>query len=105
MLAALHNGDRYHQEFAAGTAEDEAEVQGLDVRVTLSQPANFSGGFAFQQNFEGCLRTKDFSALAPGSIEHKFYCPRRGAFAGGLVAVDELHGGTVRVELISVSGP
>jgi hypothetical protein len=105
MLAAPHRGDRYYQEFAVGTAEDEAEVQGLDVRVALSEPANLSGGFAFQQNFEGCLRTKDFSALARGLIEHKFYCPRRGSFAGGLVAVDELHGGTVRVELISVSGP
>jgi hypothetical protein len=105
MLAAPQSGDRYHQEFAAGVAEDQALVIGTNVRVALAQPAKLSGGLAYQQFFEGCIKTKDFTALSPGLIEHKYYCSRKGSFAGGLVAVDELHGGTVRVELISVSGP
>jgi hypothetical protein len=41
------------------------------------------------------------SPLSPGSVEHKFYCPS----GGGLMLVNELHGGTVRVELIGSTLP
>jgi hypothetical protein len=104
MLAAPRNSDNYYQEFAKGIAEDQAQVEAIKTDVSLAAPAALFGGFAYQQNFAGCLKTKDYTALDPGHVEHKFYCPRRGSFAGGLVAVDELRGGTVRFELISVSG-
>ncbi len=105
MLAPPRKGDQYYQEFAAGVAEDQAQVVGDKVSVSVAAPVALFGGFAYQQNFADCLKTKDYTLLAPGSTEHKFYCPKRGSFPGGLVAVDELHGGTVRFELISVSGP
>ena len=105
MLAPPRKGDQYFQEIAKGIAEDQAAVVGTELRVAVAEPVSLFGGFAYQSSFSGCLKTKDFTALAPGSTEHKFYCPARGSFSGGLVAVDELHGRTVRFELVRVSGP
>ena len=46
--------------------------------------------------FTDCLKTKEWTPLERGHVEHKFYCP-----GIGLVAVDELKGRTVRFERVS----
>lgn len=58
--------DFYRQEFALGDAEDMAKVKSLSESVTVPyQPTPFTN----------CLKTKEFSPLSPGAIEHKFYAP------------------------------
>jgi hypothetical protein len=49
--------------------------------------------------YTGCLKTKEWNAVEPGSVEHKYYCPYT-----GLVLINELSGGkTVRVELVGLN--
>ena len=48
-------------------------------------------------NYKGCLKTKEWSPLEIGVIEHKYYCD------GLLLLVSELQGGTVRTELVDLS--
>jgi hypothetical protein len=90
MLAQPRVGDAYQQEFF----EDEAEDNGKVLR--LNAPVEIDAG-----SFAGCLKTKEWSPLEPGSIEHKYYCPS----AGGLMLVNELKGGTLRVEFIGNTLP
>ena len=45
-----------------------------------------------------CLKTKEWTPLDPGHVEHKFYCSD-GA-TGELARIDELKGKAVVVELI-----
>ena len=85
MLADPQPGDTYRQEFYEGEAEDYAEIVELDVTVTV--PAG---------TFDGCITTRDLSAIDPGLDEYKYYCP-----GVGNVLVEE---GDVRVELIAYSG-
>ncbi len=90
MLADPVPGISYRQEFYEGVAEDMAKVLRLDARVSVAYGS-----------FDGCLKTKEWSPLSPGAVEHKYYAP-----GIGLVLVEELTGGrTVHVELVSVSGP
>jgi len=86
MPAEPESGQSYHQEFQEGVAEDMART--LRTNDTVSVPYG---------TFTDVLVTKEWSPLEPGAIEHKYYA--RGV---GLVLVEELHGGTVRVELIDV---
>jgi len=90
MLAKPHSGDQYRQEFFAGHAEDEARVTSVGVNVVLKRDDAFPPG-----NFEDCIKTKEWSALEPGSVEQKFYCPDIGN-----VAVDEHHGKAFHFELV-----
>jgi len=87
-------GLHYMQELAEG-AEDMAKVLRTDARVTL-RAGQFAGVY------EGCMKTKEYTPLDPGAVEHKFYCP-----AGpGLVLIEELKAGkTVRVELVAIERP
>jgi hypothetical protein len=78
-------GMAYRQEYYAGEAEDQAEVLSLDEKVEV--PAG---------SYDGVLLTKDFTALDPDVLEHKFYA--RGV---GPVLVVQISGGTSREELIS----
>lgn len=91
MLAAPRSGDQYHQEVYTGFAEDEAKVIGVGIKVSLTRDDP-------PREFSNCLKTKEWTRLDPGSVEHKFYCP-----GIGLVAVDELHGGKLRFELTAPS--
>jgi len=86
MKASPAPGDRYHQEYYEGNAEDVAEVVALDVSVTLSDGTSYA-----------CLQTRDFTRLEPGANEYKYYAP-----GIGLVAEEIVGGGGERVELISV---
>jgi hypothetical protein len=84
-------GTWYQQEFLEGEAEDRSKVLRLNAKVSIGL-----GTYA------GCLRTKEYSPLSPGAVEHKNYCPE----GGGLLRVDELSGGrTVHEELIGDSLP
>ena len=90
MLAQPRVGDAYQQEFFEDEAEDRAKVLRLNARVAID------GG-----TFAGCLKTKEWSPLSPGSVEHKYYCPS----GGGLMLVNEFKGGTLRVEFIGNALP
>jgi len=93
MLGAPFPGASYRQEYFEGEAEDEAKVLRLNASVEIELGA-----------FEDCLVTKEYTALSPGEVEHKFYCRlSQGGF--GLTRVDELKGKTRRVEYIGDSLP
>ena len=48
-------------------------------------------------DFVDCLKTKEWTPLSPGVIEHKYYAP-----GVGLVFVQEHKGKSVKVELIDI---
>jgi hypothetical protein len=89
MLAEPEVGLAYQQEFYEGEAEDFAKVVKTDDAVSLQ----FS-----ESDYEGCLKTKEWTPLERGAVENKFYCPPFGE-----VLVTELKGKTLRVELIGDS--
>lgn len=90
MLANPTSGDQYYQEFYEGFAEDQAKITGVGTKVVLTREDAWPGS-----PFTGCLKTKEWSALSPGAVEQKYYCPDI-----GLVAIDEHHGKALHVELI-----
>jgi hypothetical protein len=76
----------YEQEFYEGEAEDMGKVLGLGVNVSIDLG-----------DYEDCLKTKEWTPLEPGAIEHKYYAP-----GVGLVYIEELKEKTVEVELIEI---
>jgi hypothetical protein len=90
MLAHPKVGDTYPQEFYAGHAEDRGDI--LSVTETVTTPYG---------TFHNCVETRDYSRLAPGMDEHKYYC------AGvGLVVTQDLPDGVgTREELQSLTSP
>jgi hypothetical protein len=63
MEASPAVGDFYRQEFSLGTAEDLAEVTGLNESVdVMGNPVDH------------CLKTEETSPLEPDALEDKFYC-------------------------------
>lgn len=83
MLADPSKGDFYQQEYYEDYAEDWGKVL----------------NFVPIDEFEDCLKTKEWSPLERGAIEHKYYCPDE-----GLLLIGEVSGGpTVWVELVDVS--
>jgi len=86
MLAAPHPGDSYRQEYYEGEAEDMGKVLKLNASVSVEYG-----------DFEDCLKTKEWTELEPGTIEHKYYAP-----GVGLVYIEELKGKTVKVELVEI---
>jgi len=93
MLKNPTSGDQYYQEFYEGHAEDQAKITGITVKVVLTREDAWPGS-----PFTGCLKTKEWSALSPGEVEQKFYCPDI-----GVVAVDEHHGKIFHFELVDPS--
>lgn len=83
MKARPMPGDTYYQEFAPGVAEDMASV------ISVSRSATVLG-----RTFNNVLLTKEWTALEPGSVEHKSYAP-------GIGLILEEKGGA-RLELIEV---
>jgi len=81
MLGDPGNGDFYRQEFYAEEAEDWGKVTTFIDTDELV-----------------CLKTKEWSPLETGHIEHKFYCSD--GDTGVLAWIDELKGKTVTVVLI-----
>ncbi len=86
MLADPMPGDCYQQEYYEGEAEDMGKVLKLNAKVSIEYG-----------DYEDCLKTKEWTPLEPGEIEHKYYAPGL-----GLVFIEELKGKTVEVELVNV---
>jgi hypothetical protein len=82
-------GDTYSQEDAPGVAEDRGQVLSLDAAATVPYGS-----------FTGLLKTKDFSALEPAVVEHKFFL--RGV---GSILEKEVRGGNERLALVKVVRP
>lgn len=87
MLGDPKIGQKYHQEFAPGIAEDMGQVLSLDESVSV--PAD---------DYENCLQTIDWTPLEPGHRELKYYCP-----SVGLVLELSPRGGRRRNELVKVN--
>jgi len=83
MRGAPRVGDSYRQEYLAGVAEDMGEVLSLEESATVPY-----GSFA------NVLKTKEWTPLEPGDVEHGYYA--RGV---GLILEVE---GDERLELVSV---
>lgn len=92
MLGSPKVGLSYQQEYYEDEAEDMARVLRLNAYVELESFGPFTD----------CLKTKEWTPLERGSIEHKFYCPQSTA---GLVLIEELKGKTVYVEYIGTALP
>ncbi len=87
MLAEPQKGLAYLQEYYEDEAEDMAQVKQTDAPVDIELGS-----------YEGCIKTKEWTPLEPGNVEHKYYCPPE-----GLVLINELKGKTKRVELVGDS--
>lgn len=86
MEAHPRPGDSYHQEFAPGVAEDQAQVLSLHDNVTVPFGS-----------FRDVLKTRDFSRLDPAGTEIKQYAP-----GIGFIRSRDLHGGMEFLELVSI---
>jgi hypothetical protein len=86
MKAVPQVGDSYRQEYYAGEAEDMAEV------LSLSETAAVASG-----SYENLLKTKEWTPLEPGLLEHKYY-----AAGIGMVLEVVVEGGSGRIELVSI---
>ena len=82
VLGNPYKGAFYQQEFYEGEAEDWGKVLNLT-----------------EKNGTKYMKTKEWSPLEPGAIEHKFYR----SFGGGgeLFLIEELKGKTVIVNLVA----
>jgi len=87
MLADPLAGLRYRQEYAVCEAEDMAEVVAVDQTVTV--PAG---------TFTGCVEFHEWTDLASGSDETKYFCP-------GVGLVLEIDDEGQRIELTAYSIP
>lgn len=63
MEAAPAIGDFYRQEFSLGTAEDLAEVTGLNASVDVPY-----------DSYTQCLETRETASLEPDALEYKYFC-------------------------------
>jgi len=87
ILAEPRPGVCYQQEYYEDEAEDRGKVLRLNAKVSVDYG-----------DFKNCLKTKEWTRLEPGNIEHKYYA--RGT---GLVLIEELKEKTVRVELMDIT--
>jgi hypothetical protein len=87
MNAQPRVGDTYRQEYRRGRAEDMGRV------VSLRSKARVPAG-----NFRDLVKTRDFTPLEPGVVEHKYY-------ARGVGLVLEVERGGRRVELVESRRP
>ena len=87
MLADPKKGDRYRQEFAAGVAEDTAQVVGLAEDVCVPYDC-----------FDGLLLTKEWTPLDRGVVDNKYY-----AEGVGFIFSETAKGGTETLELVAIT--
>lgn len=86
MLATPVPGVSYRQEYY----EDEAEDMGKVLQLNASVSVEYG-------DFDDLLKTKEWTNLEPGEVEHKYY-----AEGIGLVFIEELKEKTVEVELVDI---
>ena len=95
LLANPIAGLAYQQELDEGNAEDKGKVLRLDASISIELP---------YESGPVCLKTKEWTPLDTGHVEHKYYC--KVADGGvGLMLINELKGKTVRVEYIGAALP
>ena len=87
MQAQPRPGAPYRQEYKAGEAEDMGQV--VSLRESVTTPAG---------TYKDCLKTKDWSAIESGGVEHKYYSREVGN-----VVLETEHGDKKRVELIEIT--
>ena len=87
MSADPRVGQRFHQEFYAGEAEDQFQILGL--RASVKVPAVTS---------RTAMRTKEWTRLEPGVVDNKYYV--RGI---GTVVERTVMGGDEHLDLISIT--
>jgi hypothetical protein len=80
--------DKYNQEFLKGVAEDKGAVLSLDEKITVPYG-----------NFSNVLKTKDFSALEPDTVENKYYAQNIGE-----VKALTVKGGAEVESLVQING-
>jgi hypothetical protein len=73
MLANPTVGAQYRQEFYRGHAEDQAMVTDTHLIVRLTFPNALP-----PKVWDGCIKTKEFTALEPDTVGYKYYCPKVG---------------------------
>lgn len=89
MMGDPSKGDFYQQEYDPDNAEDMGKVLNFVVVDDMD-----------------CLKTKEWTPLEPGAVEHKFYCFDEELESSVLYLINEVSGGpTISVELISVVVP
>ena len=86
MLAHPHKGDKYQQEFAAGVAEDMAQVLGFKNSLCVKYGC-----------FKHVLVTKEWTPLEPGVVENKYY-----AKGVGFIYSEMVKGGDETLELVRI---
>lgn len=86
IVAEPKTGDCYQQEYYEGEAEDMARVLRDNASVSIDLG-----------DYDQCLKTKEWTPLDRGVVEHKYYAP-----GVGLVYIEELKEKTVRVELVDM---
>lgn len=84
ILGDPHKGDFFQQEFYEEEAEDWGKILNFIADDDLT-----------------CMKTKEWTPLEPGSVEHKYYCSD--GTVGELSLIEELHGGKVIVELFATN--
>ncbi|MEA2433608.1 MAG: hypothetical protein QOG54_1065 [Actinomycetota bacterium] len=89
LPANPEDGQTYRQEYYAGHAEDKAEI------LATNEWAETPYGF-----FQNVVTTRDFTAIEPKVLEHKFY-----ALGVGPVIELGISGGAARTELLHYSQP
>jgi hypothetical protein len=85
---SAHLNEQYRQEFSQGVAEDLGKV--VAVNQSIATPYG---------SLSGCVKTEDSSALEPGVLENKYYCP-----PVGLASEVGLKGSTDHNDLVAVIG-
>ena len=88
VLGNPKKGEFYKQEFYEDEAEDWGKVL----------------NFVAMDDYV-CMKTKEWSPLEPGHVEHKFYCHDDPAGPGELLLIKELQGETVVVEPVDSNVP
>jgi hypothetical protein len=91
MKAHPEPGDRYHQEFAPGVAEDAAEVHSI-------RPGCVRHGC-----FDELLAINEWTRLLPGVLDRKFYAKGIGQVAGQTIKGGEEFLELVRIATVSAS--
>lgn len=86
MKADPQVGDSYRQEFYPGEAEDEADVLSVSEKITVPYGS-----------YTDVVKTKDYTALEPDVVEHKYYA--RGI---GFVFVKHVKGPAEEIGLVKV---
>jgi hypothetical protein len=84
ILGNPEKGNSYQQEYYEDEAEDWGKVLNFIPDDDLI-----------------CMKTKEWTPLEPGSVEHKYYCSD--GTVGELSLIEELQGGKVVVELVDTN--